>query len=168
MVEISQATTSVELDAVRRLWRAYVEWQYGRHAEYRNLLDQYFDHKAFEAELADLPGKFAPPRGQLLVATDEKAHVGCVALSDMGNAVCEMKRLFVLPEYQGRGAGVALAKAVINKGRDIGYSSMRLDTGPKTTEAQAIYSKLGFRKIAPYYELDDQMKNWLIFLELTL
>jgi GNAT superfamily N-acetyltransferase len=168
MLEISQATTSVQLDAVRGLMRAYVEWQYGRHADYRNLLDQYFDHKAFEAELADLPGKFIPPRSRLLVATDENAHVGCVALSDMGKAVCEMKRLFVLPEYQGRGAGSALAKAVIKEARDIGYSSMRLDTGPKTIEAQTMYSKLGFRKIAPYYELDDQMKNWLIFMELPL
>jgi ribosomal protein S18 acetylase RimI-like enzyme len=53
-----------------------------------------------------------------------------------------------------------LAKAIIKEARDIGYNTMRLDTGPNQIEAQTLYRKLGFRKIAPYYELDDQMKNW--------
>lgn len=79
-----------------------------------------------------------------------------------------MKRLFVLPEYQGRGVGLALTKAVIKEARGIGYQLMRLDTGPRSTEAQTIYRKLGFREIAPYYELDDQMRNWLVFMELNL
>ncbi len=79
-----------------------------------------------------------------------------------------MKRLFVSAQYQGRGAGLALAKAVIEEARSIGYRTMRLDTGPKSIEAQTIYRKLGFKDIAPYYELDDQMKNWLVFMELNL
>ncbi len=79
-----------------------------------------------------------------------------------------MKRLFVVPEYHGRGVGLALAKAVIEEARGIGYNLMRLDTGPKSIEAQTIYSKLGFREIAPYDQVDDEMKNWLVFMELTL
>ncbi|MES2937606.1 MAG: GNAT family N-acetyltransferase [Pseudomonadota bacterium] len=168
MFEISQAITPTQLDAVRRLMRAFVGWHGDRHGEYRNLLDQYFDPEKFEAELSDLPGKFVPPRGRLLVATDEGTPVGCVALRDLGGEVCEMKRLFVSAQYQGRGAGLALAKAVIEEARSIGYRTMRLDTGPKSIEAQTIYRKLGFKDIAPYYELDDQMKNWLVFMELNL
>ncbi|KUZ67529.1 hypothetical protein WI36_22550 [Burkholderia ubonensis] len=64
--------------------------------------------------------------------------------------------------------GLALAKTILEEARGIGYRLMRLDTGPKSIEAQAIYRKLGFKDIAPYYELDDQMKNWLVFMELTL
>ncbi|MDR6495700.1 GNAT superfamily N-acetyltransferase [Paraburkholderia terricola] len=168
MFEISRATTPAQLDAVRGLMRAFVEWHGGRHGEYQSLLNQYFDPEKFEAELNGLPGEFIPPRGRLLVAADEGVAVGCVALRDLGGDVCEMKRLFVLSEFHGRGVGVALAKAVLEEARSIGYRLMRLDTGPKSIEAQAIYRKLGFKDIAPYYELDDQMKNWLVFMELTL
>jgi putative acetyltransferase len=168
MIKISQATTSVQLDAVRSLMRAFVDWHYSRHGEYRALINQYFNPEKFEIELADLPGKFTPPRGRLLVATSENTHIGCIALNDLGGEVCEMKRLFVFPAYQGRGAGSALAKAIIKEARDIGYNTMRLDTGPKQIEAQTLYRKLGFRKIAPYYKVDDQMKNWLVFMELIL
>lgn len=168
MIDISQATTSVQLDAVRHLMRTFVEWHYDRHSEYRDLLDQYLDEKSFEAELSSLPGKFIPPRGRLLIATDKDEYVGCVGLRDLGENICEMKRLFVYPQCQGRGAGLALAKAIIKEAQDIGYTSMRLDTGPNSIEAQTIYQKLGFRKIPPYYDLDDQMKDWLIFMELTL
>ncbi|OJA32534.1 hypothetical protein BGV62_05800 [Burkholderia ubonensis] len=168
MFEISRAITPAQLDAVRGLMRAFVEWHGGRHGEYRSLLDQYFDPEKFEAELSGLPGEFTPPRGRLLIATDEGTAVGCVALRDLGGDICEMKRLFVLPSCHGRGVGLALAKTILEEARGIGYRLMRLDTGPKSIEAQAIYRKLGFKDIAPYYELDDQMKNWLVFMELTL
>src|SRR5262249_3945952 len=60
-IEIFRALTAEHLDEVRALMRGLVEWHRGRHAEDGALIDRYFDAAAFEAELADLPGKYRPP-----------------------------------------------------------------------------------------------------------
>lgn len=148
--------------------RAFSRWHYDRHGAYRDLIDQYFNGKAFEDELAGLPGRFGPPNGRLLVASSGDAFIGCVGLRDIGDGVCEMKRLFVLPEHQGQGVGRLLAIAILDEARDIGFRMMRLDSGPNSTEAQDIYRKLGFTEIEPYYKVDDRMKEWLTFMELAL
>ncbi|MCU0825993.1 MAG: GNAT family N-acetyltransferase [Tabrizicola sp.] len=168
MVKIVQATTPEQLDAVRNLMRAFSDWHYVRHAAYRDLIDQYFDGTTFENELRGLPGKFGPPRGCLLVASVGADYAGCVGLRDIGEGVCEMKRLFVLPQYQGCGVGKVLAKAILDEAKGLGFHMMRLDTGPNSTEAQDIYRKLGFLEIQPYYAVDDRMRDWLTFMERPL
>jgi ribosomal protein S18 acetylase RimI-like enzyme len=168
MIKIVRATTPAQLDAVRDLMRAFSEWHYDRHGAYRDLIDQYFDGKTFEAELSRLPGRFGPPTGCLLVASSGNEFVGCVGLRDIGDGVCEMKRLFVLSAFQGKGVGRLLANAIIDEARGLGFRMMRLDTGPNSVEAQDIYRKLGFSEIEPYYDVDDQMKDWLTFMELAL
>lgn len=125
--------------------RAFVAWHYERHSSDRHIIDSYFDPAAFEAEMKELPGYFSPPRGALLVA-EENGHIaGCVALRELRNGVCEMKRMFVAPEFHGRGVGQALARAVIKRARDLGYCKMMLDTGPAQREAQGLYRKIGFK-----------------------
>ena len=79
-----------------------------------------------------------------------------------------MKRLFVDPAAHGLGLGSALAKAVIERAKSLGYSRMMLDTGPLQVEAQTLYHKLGFRDVEPYYELSPQLRDWLVFMELDL
>ena len=106
-----------------------------------------FDPVAFEAELAGLPGKYAPPRGQLLHATVADQPAGCVALREIDGTCCEMKRMFVYPERQGYGIGRALADAVIRDARALGYQRMLLDTSIRQAEAQALYRRLGFRDV---------------------
>lgn len=165
-VQIAQ--TAAQLDEVRRLMRAFVAWHRERHRADIHLIEQYFDAAAFEEELAALPGKYIPPEGQLLLATSAGAAAGCVALRAINGAACEMKRMFVDPQFRGKGVGRALAEGIINEARGLGYTQMRLDTSIRQNEAQALYQRLGFQVIQPYYTLPEELRNWLVFMELRL
>jgi ribosomal protein S18 acetylase RimI-like enzyme len=168
MVQVLVPTTPEQLDHVRALMIAFVTWHRQRHQQDLALIDSYFDAAAFEAELAGLPGKYSPPRGQLLLAMIGGQPAGCVALREIDDTRCEMKRMFVYPERQGQGVGRALAEALIHGARASGYQCMLLDTSIRQAEAQALYRRLGFRDIAPFYDLPEALRNWLVFMELPL
>jgi putative acetyltransferase len=105
----------------------------------------------FDQELANLPGDYSPPYGKLLLAEFEGELAGCVALHKLENEICEMKRLYLRPQFRGKGLGRALATRIIAEARDLGYSRLRLDTVESAMQdAVAMYLKLGFRKIDPY------------------
>jgi putative acetyltransferase len=167
-VEIREALSADDYAAVASLMRAFIDWHYERHSSDRHIIDSYFDPAAFEAELKGLPGYFSPPGGALLVAEENGTIVGCVALRQLEGGACEMKRMFVSSDFHGRGVGQALAGAIIERGRELGYSKMMLDTGPEQREAQALYRKLGFTEVEPYYDLSPQLRDWLVFMELDL
>jgi len=154
--------------AVAELMRSFIRWHYERHAADRAMIDSYFDETAYEAELASLPGYYTAPDGALLVDERGGDVIGCVALKRLDERRCEMKRLFVDPAAHGSGSGQALAKAIIGRAREIGYEMMMLDTGPKQVEAQGLYRKLGFRDAQPYYEMSEDLRRWLVFMELDL
>jgi len=105
----------------------------------------------FDQELASLPGDYAPPQGRLFLAQYEGQIAGCVALHKLDADVCEMKRLYLRPQFRGKGLGRTLADHIIAEARLIGYQRMRLDTvEPVMQDAVAMYKKLGFKEIAPY------------------
>ena len=148
--------------------RAFVEWHYERHASDRHVIDSYFDPEKFDAELAGLPGEFAPPNGALLLAEENGEIAGCVALRPLEDDSCEMKRMFVRSDFHGRGLGLRLGHAIVDEAQRLGYRRMLLDTGPAQREAQGLYRKLGFRHIEPYYDLSGQLREWLVFMQLDL
>jgi len=127
-------------------------------AEVRELFLEYarsltFDlcFQSFDKELAGLPGDYAPPEGRLLLAIFDGQTAGCVALHKIENHVCEMKRLYVRPQFRGKGLGKALAERIIHEAREIGYKKLRLDTvEPVMRAAVAMYRQLGFQEIEPY------------------
>jgi len=105
----------------------------------------------FDKELAGLPGDYAPPEGRLLLAECEGELAGCVALHKLEPGICEMKRLYLRPQFRGKGLGRTLAERIIAETGQIGYRHMRLDTvEPVMKDAVAMYRKLGFKDIAPY------------------
>jgi ribosomal protein S18 acetylase RimI-like enzyme len=104
----------------------------------------------FDRELEELPGDYAPRNGRLLIATEDEAPAGCVALRRIEGDICEMKRLYVRPAFRGTGLGRKLATAVIDAARQIGYATMRLDTLSSMHEAIGLYRSLGFVPTAPY------------------
>jgi ribosomal protein S18 acetylase RimI-like enzyme len=110
-------------------------------------------YQDFATELGTLPGKYAPPGGALFLARDGAgAAIGCVGLRPLADGCCEMKRLYVAPAARGLGLGRLLVDAVLAAAVSRGYGEIRLDTLPTMGEALALYRRLGFVDIAPYYE----------------
>lgn len=136
--------TAALLDATREVFLEYAG-QLGVDLCFQN----------FDAELAGLPGEYAPPQGALLLALVDGEVAGCVAMRalndvDYANA-CEMKRLYVRPNHRRLGLGRLLAQAVVDQGVRSGYSTMLLDTLDDMEAARGLYASLGFEEIPPYY-----------------
>jgi putative acetyltransferase len=143
-IELLTPATPALLNAVRGIFR-----------EYAASLDVDLCFQNFDAELAALPGEYAPTEGALLLALVDGEVAGCGAMRrladcDYANA-CEMKRLFVRPAYRKFGLGRLLAQALLDRGRQAGYSVMLLDTLDDMEAARGLYASLGFEDIPPYY-----------------
>jgi ribosomal protein S18 acetylase RimI-like enzyme len=138
--QIREAAFPADCDGVRELFKEYAD---------SLAIDLCF--QGFAHELATLPGKYAPPAGRLLLARTGTALAGCVALRPLDQGACEVKRLYVRPGFRRMGCGRALAQAIIQAAREIGYERMRLDTLSSMTPALELYRNLGFRPIPPYY-----------------
>jgi putative acetyltransferase len=153
-MEIHQATGPNEIAEARRLFEEYAQW-----------LGVDLCFQGFAAELAGLPGHYAPPRGRLLLATEGDAVAGCVAMRPLSEDACEMKRLFVRESFRRQGVGRKLAGKIVSEARDAGYAIMRLDTLPFIREALKLYESMGFVRCPAYYNTP---LSETIFLELRL
>jgi len=136
--------TASDFDAVREIFK-----------EYAAMLSVDLDFQGFEAELINLPGDYAAPRGALFLAHVGGAVAGCCALrpldsSDYPNAA-EMKRLYVRKAFRGFGLGRQLSDSILDEARRAGYSCVLLDTLDDMEAARALYEDLGFEEIPPYY-----------------
>ncbi|HTR27437.1 MAG TPA: GNAT family N-acetyltransferase [Terriglobales bacterium] len=139
-VTIVEAMASERVEQARELF-----------LEYAKSLGFSLCFQNFDAELAALPGDYAPPGGRLLLAESDGQLAGCGALHALSPEICEMKRLYLRPQFRGRGIGRAIAERLIADAREIGYRRMRLDTvGPVMKDAVAMYRKLGFKEIEAY------------------
>ena len=143
-IRLQVADDRAALDAARALFR-----------EYAAGLGVDLCFQNFDAELAALPGEYAPPQGTLLLAWVDGELAGCGAFRplrdvDYANA-CEMKRLYVRRAFRRFGLGRVLAQALIDGAVQAGYSVMLLDTLDDMEAARGLYASLGFDEVPPYY-----------------
>lgn len=95
--------------------------------------------------------KYGPPKGSLIIAYYNNQPAGCIAIQDLENGVCEMKRMFVLPQLRKHGIGKLLVEAILQQAMLLGYKKMVLDTLTRLTSAIRLYEKYGFIHTTAYY-----------------
>lgn len=164
VIAIGQIETQDEIDAVRALVRdlvAYALTQDPGAAE----ADAF---KGLEDQLAALPGQFGPPDGAFLLATADGAPAGCVAHFSHGDGVCEMKRMYVRPEFRGLKLGEALVEALMARARAQGFRRMVLDSFHTLKPAHHLYEKAGFSFRAPPADLPEKYRGKIVFMERDL
>ena len=127
------------------------DWRHARQLieEYAASLKLDLSFQSFAHEIEHLESDYAPPTGVLLLA-DNGFNVGCAGLRKFSDGAGELKRLYVIPAAQGRGAGRLLVEGIVAAGKQLGYTRLLLDTLPSMTEALSPYASLGFRPAAPY------------------
>ncbi len=118
--------------------------------EYISELNLSLDFQGFQEEMQQMPGKYAPPSGYLLLGLVAGEPAGCVGLRKLEPGVCEMKRLYVRPAFRQSGLGKELVRVILAKGRELHYKHIRLDTLTSMAAANKLYVEFGFRDIPAY------------------
>jgi putative acetyltransferase len=153
-IDLIPATLPEHIEQVRALF-----------LEYRQSLGFSLCFQSFDEELKNLPGAYAPPSGRLLLARSGGHAAGCIALRKLDAGICEMKRLYVRPDFRGLGLGRMLVERLIAEARAIGYERMRLDTvASAMQDAIALYRRTGFQEIAPYSNIPIEGALWMELL----
>lgn len=146
---------------IKELFTEYTDFLVSGDSEFKKYLEiQKYDH-----EVENLEEKYGLPKGRLYVAYFENKAAGCIALRSLNDTQCEMKRLYVRPEFRGKGIAKILTEKIISDAKEIGYSSMLLDTLPFLTTAIEMYKKIGFYEIECY---NDSPLDNTIYMKLDL
>jgi GNAT superfamily N-acetyltransferase len=169
-ITISSAESEDQIQHVITLSQEYVTWmdeEVPQHYPELDLAELALEH-GYDDIRKKFPGEHVPPYGRLYLAYSDDQAGGCIALGKLTKTVCEMRTLFVRPEFRGMGMGKKLAQTVIQDARHIGYSHMRLDTLGFMSSAQKLYRSLGFYNIAPYIDVSESLKKRICFFEVDL
>lgn len=141
-------------------------------SEYTNMLtagdssfQKYLDVQHYDTELEHLERKYGSPDGKLYLAFYGEEAAGCIGLRRIDKWRCEMKRLYVRPQFRGKKIGEQLVRQIITDAKEIGYSYMLLDTLPFLETAVHMYQKFGFYVIDRY---NDSPMDASIYMKLDL
>lgn len=137
---IRKATFPADEKALSEIVREYFTW-----------LELPTSHRGFAEEIKNLEGHYSPPSGVFLLLVQGEIIQGCVALWAHSPQIAEVKRLYVKQSFRGKDLGQRLMLAAIEQARKLSFEQLILGAIPKTTSAQALYAKLGFRRVEPFY-----------------
>ena len=167
MTSIHQAETDEDRALIRELFWEYLEWvntrcneQYGIDFDVKSIVEQY---------MAKLEA-FLPPYGRLLLAIEGARAAGIACMRRIRKDIGEIKRMYVRPEFRGRGIGRALLEALIAEAQEIGYPTVRLDSARFMEAAHSLYRSVGFHEIEPYTEseIPPEFQQYWVFMEKQL
>lgn len=139
-LDIIAAATTQHYEAAAQLFRSYSHW-----------LGIDLQFQGFEAELKNIDVIYAPPRGACWIVMYDEQAIGCIALRPISEQIGELKRMYVLPDFQRKGIGQRLLDVATSKAREFGYLALRLDTLKHMQPAMNLYEKSGFIQIPAYY-----------------
>ena len=167
-ISIIQATTAADYQAFAALVREYVQWCRKRYQDDVWFVDQAFGHQSLEREVLGLADAYGAANGKAFLAHVDGQMAGIIAHHRLADGSCEMKRMFVSERFQGHGVGRKLCEAVIASARADGFTLMRLDTTKLFVEAIGLYKSFGFRECPPHLEYPENLKPYILFMELPL
>ena len=170
MIEIVPAQSGEAFEQFIALALEYVTWMNAEiRVQFPNLdLDTFASEHAYDDIRKKYPGDSVPPSGCLLIARNDGAACGCIALGRLEPTICEVRTLFVRPEYRGLGIAKALVEADLSKARSFGYEFAQLDSLLFMTSAYRLYQSFGFYETAPYSNYNPTLKQYVRFLECKL
>jgi putative acetyltransferase len=164
MLSISQANSEAEIEAIRELMREYATWAF-------TIIPGSNEAPAwegFDAELATLPGVYAPPAGRLLLAMQDGQPAGCVCLKGHDDTTSELKRLYVRPTFRGQNIGQQLVKMLVEEAHRSRYQRIVLDSHISMKKAHAIYQEVWFKLVSAPDNFPDELKSIVVFMECDL
>lgn len=164
---IRQAMMPNDREIVHDLFSEYLAWACARlYEDYRVV----FDRDRIVADDMETIDKFLPPDGLLLLAFEHDVPAGCACTRTIGQAVAEMKRMYVRPDFRRRGIGSKLVAETIRRVRQMNYAEMKLDSAGFMSDAHGVYRSAGFEETAPYEESEIPREHWehWVFMKLSL
>lgn len=170
MIETLPAQTGDPLNHLLTLAQEYVTWMTSEIRVHYPALDlhEFTSEHTYDDLRKKFPGDHVPPQGCLLIAQSDGQTAGCIALGPLAPGIAELRTLYVRPAFRGLGVGKALALAALQQARDLGYTTVRLDTLNFMHSAQGLYHALGFTDIPPYLQLSPALQQYICFMELVL
>jgi ribosomal protein S18 acetylase RimI-like enzyme len=149
---LRRANWSKDLETVRRLFQEYRQWL-ADHRDTAASADEIVKVglRQIDQQIAELPGAYGPPRGEIILAFAGEAVVACGALREHDPTIAEIKRIYVREDHRGPGFGPRLTRALLDRARELGYERVRVDTLPTMSAAIQFYQALGFTPIPAYW-----------------
>lgn len=167
MLKILPAESETQYQQVRELFAELSAWDTSQVSRLgldgQKALDFYYA----SGEEA-LPGAYALPKGRMLLATHSERPAGCAGFYGMNREICELKRMYVRPEFRRSKIGRQLTESLIAAAKEAGYSVMRLETVTFMDTAIAMYRSFGFKTRQPYYVIPESFRAITVFMELNL
>jgi ribosomal protein S18 acetylase RimI-like enzyme len=167
MLKVLPAESEFHYQQVRELLAEHIAWDTSQVSQLgldgKEALDFYYA----SGELV-LPGAFAPPQGGLFLATHSEKAAGCGAFHKMTQEACEMRHMYVRPEFRRMQIGRRLTETLIKAAKEAGYVVMRLETVTFMDKAIAMYSSFGFKTCPPYYVIPESFRAITVFMQVNL